>query len=60
MSSNVYSVLGLLHHVDAGDTADVSEVNATSIFTVEVCRLVSVCVYISLCFEQKRGEREER
>jgi hypothetical protein len=38
--------LGLLHHVDVGDVADVSDVRAASVFRVEICRLVSlrVCV----------------
>jgi hypothetical protein len=39
------SVLGLLHRVDVGDVADASEVHASSIFRIEVCSLVSLCIY---------------
>jgi hypothetical protein len=44
----VNSVLGLLYHVNVGDVADISEVHALSIFSVEVCRLVSFFVYIGI------------
>jgi hypothetical protein len=43
-----FYVLGLLHLVYVGDAANVSNVSVTSTFTVEVCRLVSFCVYITL------------
>jgi hypothetical protein len=36
---DVDSVLGLLHHVDVADVADIPEIHATSIFMVRVCRL---------------------
>jgi hypothetical protein len=52
----VDSVLGLLHRVDVDDFYYVSEVNATSIFRVEVCRLLSfLYAYIAFCFEKRRG-----
>lgn len=52
---NNNSVLGLLNRVVVGDFADVSEIQVTSLFSVEVCRLVSCCVYIAFCFENGRG-----
>jgi hypothetical protein len=52
---DVDSVVGLLHHVNVGDAADISEVCAASIFSVEVCRLMSFFVYIALCFEKVGG-----
>jgi hypothetical protein len=55
---NSDSILLLLHSVDVGDVAYVSEVYAASIFRFEVCRLASFCLYIALCFENQRGERE--
>jgi hypothetical protein len=39
-----------------GDAADVTEVHTASIFKVEVCRLVSFCVYISFCFKKESGK----
>jgi hypothetical protein len=53
----VNSVLALLHRVVVGDVASVSEVRAASIFRVEVCMLVSFCVYITLCFRKRKGDR---
>jgi hypothetical protein len=47
---DVNSVLGLLHFVDVGNIAGVSEVRAASIFRVEACQLVNFCVYIAFCF----------
>jgi hypothetical protein len=43
---DVGCVLGLLHRVDVGNVADVSEVHAPSIFSVEVWRLVSFYIPI--------------
>jgi uncharacterized Tic20 family protein len=43
---DVNFVFVLLHHVVLGDVADVSEINAISIFRIRICRLVSLCVYI--------------
>jgi hypothetical protein len=50
--------LGLLHHVDADNVAEVLDVRAASVFRIEihVCRFVSlrVCVYcIAFCFEKQ-------
>jgi hypothetical protein len=36
------------------DVADILEVHATSIFRVQLCRLVSCCVYVSFGFENER------
>jgi hypothetical protein len=43
--NDVNSVLGLLHHVDIGDVASVSDVHAATIFMVKMCRLASFLVY---------------
>jgi hypothetical protein len=40
----VDSVLRLLHCVDMGNGAHISEIHAASIFRVEVCRLVSMYI----------------
>jgi hypothetical protein len=45
---DVKYVLKLFHRVVVGDVAEVSEVHAASIFRVDVCRLVSCFVYMSL------------
>jgi hypothetical protein len=42
---DVNSVLGLLHRVVVGDVTDVSDVHVASIFRVDVCRLMSLCIY---------------
>jgi hypothetical protein len=49
-------VLGILHCVDMGDVTEVSEVRAVSIFSMEVCQLVSCCAHTAFCFKRK-GER---
>jgi hypothetical protein len=41
-----------------GHVADVSEIFIASIFSVEICRLVSCCVYMALCFEKERGKAD--
>lgn len=41
------SILGLLHHVDVGDVAAISEVYAVSIFRAKMWRLVSVSICIA-------------
>lgn len=51
----VDSVLLLLHHADVGEVAQISNIHADSIFRVKVCRLMSFCVYIALCFEKEGG-----
>lgn len=51
----VDSVLVLLHHVDVGDVAKISNIHADSIFRVKVCRLMSFYDYIALCFEKEGG-----
>jgi hypothetical protein len=50
----VNSVHRLLHHVVMGDVANVSEVQAASIFMVEVCRLVSFCACTVVYFGKER------
>jgi hypothetical protein len=59
---DVNSVLGLLHHVVVGSVVDVSEVHSASIFRVEVCRLVSYYVYVSLYHSimKRKGEKGDR
>jgi hypothetical protein len=53
---NIDSVLGLLHHVNVGDVADVSEVYTTSIFRVEVCKVCEfLCIRKILFFGKKKG-----
>jgi hypothetical protein len=42
--NDIDSVLELLHRVDVSDIADFSEVHGTSIFRVEVSRMVNVCM----------------
>jgi hypothetical protein len=37
-----------------GDVADVSKVQAASIFVAEVCRLVGSCAYTVFCFDKER------
>jgi hypothetical protein len=49
-----YSVLELLHVV-VGDLANISGAHAASILRVEIYRMVSCCVWISLCPEQEWG-----
>jgi hypothetical protein len=48
--ADVNSVPGLLHYVDVD--------NAASVFRVEVCKMVSFCVYKDSCFKnQQKGRR---
>jgi hypothetical protein len=55
---DVNNVFGLLHRVDVGDVTNVSEVQPTCTFRVEVC--ASFCVYIEFCFETERGRVGDR
>jgi hypothetical protein len=55
LSVDVNSVLGLVHRVVVGDDASISDVYVISIFTVEVCELVSCCVYIAFVLKLTRG-----
>jgi hypothetical protein len=50
----INSVLGWLHPADLCNVADVSDVLAASIWSVEVCGVgYFLCVYIGLCLEER-------
>jgi hypothetical protein len=55
--TDVNYVLGFLHFVVVDDVADVSKVHAASIFRVEVCVLVSFCVYFNILFLKRNSGR---
>jgi hypothetical protein len=42
----------LLYGVDVNCVEDVSEIRATYIFRIEICKFVSFCVYKAFCFEK--------
>jgi hypothetical protein len=56
--THVGKVLRLLHRVEVVDVATISEVYDSPIFRDDLRSLVSLCVYITLCFEKRR--RQER
>jgi hypothetical protein len=51
---DINCLTGLLQRVVVGNVASVSGVHTTSLFRIEVCRLVSCCVYIQH-FALKKG-----
>lgn len=54
LTKDINHVLGFLHRIVVGDAADVSEARNASILRVELRRLMSLCLYITFCFEREQ------